>query len=106
MVSMFNTSFSLSVRGELCLDAYPVLPDGTVGKTRAGTPLPFSAVVSSAPIPAGRVTEGLPANEKAYQTSVTYTAPEALAGMTVTCAYGGSKTAATATLTYPSPTAS
>lgn len=99
-----DTAFSMTVRGELCRDAEPPLGEGTVGKTRAGEPLSFAAEVSSEPLPAGTVIEGLPSEGKAYRVSVTYTAPEALAGLSVTCAYGGQGTATAATVTYPSPT--
>ena len=81
----------------------PPLAQGTMGKTRAGEPLAFSAEVSSSPLPAGTVIDGLPIAEKAYRVTVTYAAPEALAGLSVICAYGGPETATTATLTYPAP---
>lgn len=98
-----DSPFTLTVRGELCLPTDPDLASGTVGKIRTGEPLPFSAKVSSQPLPAGTVADGVAASEKLYRVSIAYTAPEALAGLTVACVYGGSKTVATATLTYPSP---
>ncbi len=102
--SYVDNAFSLTVRGELCLDVDLAPADGTVGKTRAGEPMAFSAEVTARPLPAGTVMEGLPTEGKAYRVSVIYTAPEAISGLSVTCAYGGQETATTATLTYPSPT--
>ncbi|MBQ9779614.1 MAG: hypothetical protein IJW00_01585 [Clostridia bacterium] len=99
-----DTSFFLSVRGELYLDAPPPLSDGTVGKIRTGEPLAFSAEISSRPLPAGKVVDGLPSGGEAYEVSITYTSPDALSGLSVTCLYGGREIATAATLTYPSPT--
>lgn len=101
--SYTDAAFTLTVRGELCLEIDPSFTQGTVGKTRSGEPLAFAAEVSSSPLPAGTVMDGLPATERAYRVTVTYTAPEALAGISVVCVYGGAETATEAALTYLSP---
>lgn len=98
-----RSPFTLTVKGELCLSSDNLRTEGTVGKIRQGKILDFSAEIASSPLPAGIVEDGLPSTSPAYRIVITYTAPEALAGLSITCTYGGQDTATIATLTRPLP---
>ncbi len=93
--SYTKAPFFLTVTGEITLFQKN---DASVGKIRSETPINFSATVSSDVITP-------PTGSNAYENAitVTYTSPESLKGLQVTCRYSQSMTGnEPVTLTYPS----
>ncbi len=79
--SYTEAPFSLTVQGSITLSA-PETNEPPLGKLRTETPLSFSATVSSDMITSS---DGSLTHENAL--TVTYTAPESLKGLQVTCRY-------------------
>lgn len=113
--SYVNSTFTLSLQGEL----YPTKDTISFAQTKAlgklrDEPLPFAAKITVTPVSAGAVHEGSAdggqiLNRPAWQVKITYTAPEGLSGLSVSCIYSHPDHEApealdSVTVTYPSPT--
>ncbi len=105
--SYVNATMTLTVRGEVSMMPSPDKAQQGSGAfsgiTRADEPLEFSGTVRTEPLPKGQVSDGTLAAENRWRVSITYTSPDALAGMSVACVLGADGTASDATLTYPAP---
>ena len=107
--SYAEQGFSLAVEGNIVLyherDPIPNTPFS--GKIRAGEPLHFKAHVSARPLTAGEVHDTPALTLPLWRIEITYTAPAALAGLTVSCLYNRQisdlDTEAIATVSYENP---
>ena len=83
--SYTQKAFSITVKGQIYADEalLPSLSEASLGKHRSS--MSFSAHVSVKPVSPGEVYDH--PSSSIWQVQVTYTAPEALSGLTVSCLY-------------------
>lgn len=104
--SYVEKDFFLTVEGKLCLKHEAPTASETLflGKIRTGQPLSFEARITVRPLSSGEVYDSPSLAPPLWQIQISYTAPEALAGLSVSCLYNRQvsafETQAEATLTY------
>ncbi len=87
--SYTEKDFSLTVEGNMYLKYDHLTPSEKPysGKTRGEQPLSFKAKVTIKPLASGAVYDPPSLTPPLWQIAITYTAPKALAGLTVSCLY-------------------
>lgn len=99
-----DTPLTMTVRGSLRLmspDKPPRIQGSFAGVIRTGEPLNFSASVRIEPLSKGQVADGTSPFDDRWQISITYSAPPALKGLTVSCTVSADSVTSEAQLTYP-----